>query len=159
METAENHPHIEGLAAHFRAERRGVDNGNDIKYNGRYARGLLMEHNFALDPLFESSFSLTMSHLTSQSEVNDFIHGPNLLTYQSEVMSSRLESCTLLGKLTVTCLFLKQEKDTLLLFFPEECDLVPFSKWTVPWTTLARSVKMTHIYRFVGVDYENAVAP
>jgi hypothetical protein len=85
-------------------------------YNGGYARGLLMEHNFALDPLFESSFSLTVSHLTSQREVNNFIHGPSLPTYQSEVMSSRLESCILLGKLTVTYMFFKQEKDTFYYF-------------------------------------------
>jgi hypothetical protein len=82
-----DHQNIEVLAAQFRAEMWGVDNGNDINYNDADARGLLMEHHCALDPLFESSFSLTVSRLSSQSRVNDFIHDLNLSKYQDEVIS------------------------------------------------------------------------
>jgi hypothetical protein len=69
---AKDHIHTEILAAKFRAEMWNVDDRNYIKYNEEDAPGLLMEYHYALEPQFESPFSSTVSHLTSQSEVNDF---------------------------------------------------------------------------------------
>jgi hypothetical protein len=86
-----------------------------MKYKDAEARGLLMEHHCALDPLFESSFSLTASRLSSQSEVNDFIHDLNLSKYQSEVMFSSSESCTLLEKVTMAYFFSSSRQKVLFI--------------------------------------------